>query len=929
MAAKYVVGIDLGTTNTVVASAPAEGGDVEVQPIPQLVGPGEVGRSLTQLGSAVYLPAKDEFGADAVRLPWGAPAAFDDDKAKSGRYFLGRFAQTQGAKVPGRLIVSAKSWLSYAAVDRRAAILPWGGLDDVPRLSPVEVSARILAHVQAAWDEAHPDAPLAAQDLIVTVPASFDEIARNLTVEAAERAGLGHLRLLEEPQAAFYNWIREHDDQLVAELGEAKVVLVVDVGGGTTDLTLVQVVREEGQPPRLERIAVGEHLMLGGDNMDATLGRYVEQELTGSVGSLSAAQWSQLVASARLAKEGLLGEAPPEAMAVSLIGRGRKLLGGSKSHDVTRQLAEQMLLDGFFPTTAPDDVPARKRAAALTALSLPYAQEPAVPKHIAAFLRRHADACAEAGAQMYDGMPRPDAVLLNGGVFRAARIRERMGEVFAGWFGEALPFFEGRTDHVSAYLDDAVAVGAAYYGLVRRGLGVRIGGGSPRAYFVGVQDEDGTERALCVAPRGMIEGAAVDVDRTFTLTLGKPVSFPLLTTTSDVAAGPGELVDVGDELHRLPPIQTVLTAPDEVPVRLRAHLTEIGTLQLSVRVPEDSVPSWRLDFSTRAEGEASDEDDDSARREALPARMDEAKDLVATFFGNKAKDVDPAGVKQLRRRLEKILGPRETWSLAASRELFGTLIAGAKRRRRSADHERVFFQIAGWTLRPGFGAPLDDWRVGELWSQLFEGNVQYVKDKPCWAAYWLMWRRVAGGLDGPQQEQLYERVRYFVTPQSKREGKAPKGPKPAGLDEMIRMVAALERLDGKLRAELGGHILHRIEHGEVSSWWPLGRVGARRPLKGSAHAVVPARIAEDWLEELLTRKWKSEDGAAFAAAQIARQTGDRELDIDEALRARVARKLEDLKAPEGWVRMVREIVDLTDDEEAAALGDTLPVGLKL
>jgi molecular chaperone DnaK (HSP70) len=914
----FVVGIDLGTTNTVVAQSPRERVDVSVFPLNQVVSPGEVSER-EQLPSSLYLPAKDEVRPGDTRLPWHGEG--DEEPG----YFLGTFAATHGMKVPGRLVTSAKSWLSYARVDRTAPILPWGAVEDVPRLSPVEAAKRVLSHVRAAWDHAHADAPLAEQEVILTVPASFDEVARELTVRAAREAGLARLRLLEEPQAALYDFLHTHDKGLSRVLEGVRLVLVVDVGGGTTDLTLVQVSQRAGETPSFERVAVGEHLMLGGDNMDLALARHVEKELTGTLGSLSAAQWGSLGQSARLAKESLLSTEPPEEYGVALVGRGARLVGAAQTHNLSRAKAVELLIDGFFPFTAPDEAPLARERAGFTELSLPYAQDAAIPRHVAAFLRRHERSATEAGARSSKGLPRPDAVLLNGGVFQSALVRERFAAVLERWYGEPVPFLGG------ASLDAAVARGAASYGLVREGKGVRIKGGSARTYFIGVEGEGGKEQALCVVPRGVEEGERYSVDKTFRLVLGKPVSFNLYTSTSDASPRVGEVVALHEGLTGLPPMATVLKAPSEVPVRLQVELTEVGTLQVSLAMTEEALTGWDLDFSTRALAE-----DPTQSAEPVPAmspamqkKLEDAKGLLEDFFGSQAKkDVDPRQVKNIRPRLEAMLGPRDEWPIALCRELFGVLIAGKKKRRRTVEHERVYFHLAGHLLRPGTGAPLDDWRMQEVW-ELFGEGVQYVKEKKNWSAWWLLWRRVAGGLCAEQQEELLEAIRYWVLPQSMREGKAPKGPKPHGVDEMVRLAASLERLPKSHKEQLGVAVLHMLQHKSFHSWWPMGRLGARHLLLAEQNHVVPPEVAAGWLAKLLDEDWEKAEGAAFAATQMARMTGDRSLDVSDELRAKVVRGLTHIEASDTWIRMVREVVALSSEENASILGESMPVGLKL
>ncbi len=912
MTASYIVGIDLGTTNSAVAYSPADRADVRIFDVPQLVAPGEV-TPRPLLPSFVYLPQGSEVLEGDLALPWDA--GID--------HVVGEMARRLGAKVPGRLVNSAKSWLSHAGVDRRARILPWGAPEEVGKVSPVEASARYLAHVRGAWDAAHPDAPLAAQEVVLTVPASFDESARDLTVEAARLAGLENVRLLEEPQAAFYDYLGAHGDEaLAADLGHARLVLVVDVGGGTTDLTLVRVHPQPSGLPKLERIAVGEHLMLGGDNMDVTLARHVERQ-AGEDLRLDATEWTSLVQAARHAKERLLAEDAPEEMGVPIHRRGARLIGGSRTIPLRREEARRLLLDGFLPFSGVDEVPSRKGRTALTEIGLPYAADAAISRHLCAFLRRHVEAAAETGVRIHHGLPRPDVVLLNGGVFNAASVAHRLSDVMSRWYdGDAVPLLK------YASLDLAVACGAARYGLARRGFGQRIAGGSARAYYVGVEGAGGEKRAFCVVPRGMEEGATLEIaERTFRLLLDRPVSFALYTSTGDRTHAAGELIAIDEELEALPPLQTVLRSrgdeAGEIAVRLSSTLTEIGTLELYLSSAEPPPRRWRLEFAVRGDegGGAA-----VASIDELPPRFGEARELLELVYGKqKKKDVDPKEVKNLWRGLEGVLGARDSWSSAVSRELFGLVLAGSQKRRRSADHERIWFQMTGFTLRPGFGAPLDDWRVGELWK-LHDQGVQYVTDKANWVEWWILWRRVAGGLDRAQQEKLFEEVRPWLEPPKGRFPMRPRGPQAHGHDEMVRLLAALERLPAARKAEAGAWMLPRLEG---RSWWPLGRLGARQPFHGSAHDVVTRDVATAWLQRLLALDWKKADGAPFAAAQIARLTGDRERDLDAALRETVAKRLVQAKAPETWVQMVREVVELSAQDEVRVFGDTLPAGLRL
>ncbi|MFB1480996.1 Hsp70 family protein [Corallococcus sp. RDP092CA] len=923
-----IVGIDLGTTHCAVASVdPAKGSGAPVEdfPLPQLVRQGEVApRAL--LPSAVYVPAGHELAPEVLRLPWG------DD---GGPYVVGELARWQGARVPGRLVASAKSWLCHPGVDRSAPILPWGAPADVQKLSPVDASALLLTHMARAWDHAHPAEPLSKQEVVITVPASFDEAARALTVSAARKAGLERFTLLEEPQAAFYDYTARHRADLEQTLSQVRLVLVVDVGGGTTDFTLVHAgVSPEG--PMLRRLAVGDHLMLGGDNMDAALARRMEEKLTQNGRRLSATQWTQAIQAARTAKEELLGRAPPERYGVSLIGEGSRLLGGTLSTELGRDEAHALVLDGFFPLSSPADRPRRAARMALQELGLPYVQDPAVTRHLAAFLAQHAAAgfAALGEAPSHEGaLPRPDAILLNGGVFNSPQISARLVDALSAWWPQAPRI--ALLKHES--LELAVARGAAYYGLVRRGHGLRIGGGAARAYYVGLQrgPDSAEQPTLCLIPRGFEEGQKVDLgERPFTLTLGRPVQFALYSTTSDRIDKPGDLVPLAEDLKPLPPIHTLLKGASgkvtEVPVHLQAALTEIGTLELFC-VSDVADERWRLEFELRGTGGSHE----LTVTESMPARFAEAKDNVERVYGNKPLPLGPKDVKQLSRTLEKVLGPRETWRVPVLRELWSTLYAGASKRRRSDDHERVFYSLTGFCLRPGFGYPLDGWRAEQTFS-LFDALVQHHTDKAVWTEFWVMWRRVAGGLTEAQQQKLYAYLQPHlarrVPPDAPTPAGKPKGIQPEGLDEMIRTVASLEHLSPGDKAEVGRWIAARLKAESRSGgpWaWALGRLGARVPLYGSSHKVVDVETAEAWLELLLSLDLRKVDGAPFAAAQLARLTGDRTRDLEPALRERTAEALVAAKAADTWVRMVREVVALEAADEARALGDTLPAGLRL
>ncbi|MDG4606889.1 MAG: hsp70 family protein [Candidatus Contendobacter sp.] len=915
-----MVGIDLGTTHTVVACADLRAAaEIQLFAIEQLIAPGAVA-ARPLLPSVRYHPAAGELAAADIQLPW----VFVDPGAVA-HVILGELARERGARTPGRLVASAKSWLSHVGVDRTAPILPWGAAEGVAKVSPVAASASTLAYIRAAWNQRFPRQPLERQELVLTVPASFDEAARALTVEAARWAGLPQLRLLEEPQAACYDWLHRHRADVATALGESRLLLVCDVGGGTTDLTLIQI--ESGESgPRLTRIGVGDHLMLGGDNMDLTLARTVETRLGG--GRLNAGELSQLLQQCRGAKERLLAPDAPERTSVTVLGSGTRLIGGARSAELSRAEAQALLVDGFLPQVGSAERPQGRRAAVVE-FGLPYAADPAISRHLAAFLAQHADACRRALGEraLPSHPPMPDAVLLNGGVFHGSALANRLLDILAGWRGAPLALLDNPEP------DLAVARGAVAYGLARRGQGLRIGGGSARGYFLRVDSGGQQKQGVCLLPRGAEEGREVRLDRVFSLRLGAPVQFYLLSSTGDAVYPPGELVELdAEEFTPLPPIATVIeseTGVGEARVQLTAQLTEVGTLEVDcVAVDSSFLPlpmgaenthpgRWRLAFQLRG---------DAAALARLHPRFGEAAARLERFYGARATDVDLKEIKVLRTDLERLLGPRATWETPLLRELFGVLWAGARRRRRSADHERLWLSLAGYCLRPGFGYPLDDWRVAQLWT-LYPHGVQHSRDAQAWAEWWTLWRRVAGGLNAAAQARLSDDLLLELRPLT---GKAAKDKK-LGVEDMARLAAVLERLPAARKVELGALLLARLEHkGESPQlWWAVGRLGTRVPAYGSAHDVAPAATAAIWLERVLALDWKAVMPAAFAATLLARLSGDRERDVSEELRMQVMQRLRAAKAPVSWLRMVAEVIDLDEADAGRVFGETLPPGLRL
>ncbi|MGH8852974.1 MAG: Hsp70 family protein, partial [Telluria sp.] len=847
-----------------------------------------------------------------------------------------------GAQTPGRLVASAKSWLSHTGVDRMAPILPWGATDaDVPKVSPVAASASYLAHLRCAWDQRFPKAPLARQQIVLTVPASFDEGARALTLEAARMAGLPELRLLEEPQAALYDWLYRHRATLAQDLAQTRLVLVADVGGGTTDFSLVKVELGEDGQPKLTRIGVGNHLILGGDNMDLALAHLAETRLGGQdeqPARLSASRLAQLTERCRAAKEQLLAPDAPEQVTVTLLGAGARLIGASRSATITREDVRRIVLDGFLPPNEAQESAKRARAG-IVEFGLPYASDPAITRHLAGFLRQHAQAAREALVIDDDGsLPVPDTLLLNGGVFRGEALAQRLADVLSHWRGKPVQVLHNDNPDV------AVARGGVAYSLARAGQAPAIESGSARNYYLLLDAEQAgdTLRAVCLLPRGAPAGTELRLaSRSFALRLGRPVRFHLASTTADPGGTlpqPGDLADLpAGDIVRLPAISTVLRSArsTDIPVQLATVLSEVGTLEVSCVAEEDSSQRWRLEFQLRGE------QDEAPELEALPAELDEAIARIDRIFGNRSQQVDPREVRQLRATLEHLLGARERWTTPLLRRLFDALLARAKGRRRSAEHERVWLNLAGYCLRPGFGHPLDEWRIEQLWA-MFETGVQYHKDSQVRAEWWTLWRRVAGGLSVEAQLRLLDDFAFNLQADAAERGRRPLTLVDGTEDDMLRVGASLERIPSAYKAEIGEWIISQVMEMPAGAkidaraaaryaryLWALGRVGTRQSFHGAAHEVAPAASAEAWLGQLLRLDWKKIEPAGFAATHIARMTGDRSRDIAQPVRDEVLRRLAATGAPPAWPALVREVVELDQASETRMLGDALPPGLKL
>ncbi len=946
---RFVVGIDLGTTNSAVTfvDTAEESWRVQTFHVAQLVAPGQIEPRET-LPSFHYQAAAEEFAAGALRMPWDSDS--DTDTNDDPTHAVGFFARDQGTMVPGRLIVSAKSWLCHTGVDRTAELLPWQGAVDVDRLSPVDAAGRYLEHVRRAWDHANPDEPLAEQDIVLTLPASFDEVARELTVKAAAAAGLPRVVLIEEPQAAFYAWIEKHSENWDTLVEPGQKILVCDCGGGTSDFTLIRV-RRQGDKVQFHRVAVGDHLILGGDNLDLGLAHHLENRITDG-GKLDPRAWSVLVRQCRQVKETLLADEAPQRTTVNLPGGGSKLIGGGRQIEVGRDEARELLLEGFFPRVPLDSRPS-KLASGFQEFGLPYAPDAAITKYLAAFLTAHRDVALD-DVENLDGhddghdTARPDIVLFNGGLFASQQIRRRLLDVIGDWFGakdswQPIVLANER-------LDLAVARGAAYYGMVRRGRGVRIAAGLARTYYIGAESDEFADggpatagpAAVCLVPAGAEPGQDIDLtQRQFDLRVSSPVEFPLYVSSTRLTDRPGDLVAVDrEQMTSLPPIRTVLRKRKKsqtgvVSVNLHARLSEIGTLDLWCS-QTDGPRSWRLQFDVRSTTQTdmtAHESDAESQGFVDESTWQECERMIRDTFGPDGKDKPEGLAKRLGRAVEI---SRRQWPPSLLRRIWEALMDIQAGRRRSQVHEARWLNLLGFSLRPGYGMAMDDWRVAETWrvlqGKLVHGSVM------CRAEWWVLWRRISPGLAAGQQQALADPVLGPIRAMHHQliTGRGRGGDFSAGSHETAeiwRMLGSLELLKVATKIELGNILLDiydrkKSEPLRPAIAWALGRIGARMPMHGPLNAVVPVEVVSEWLEQL-TEFRHDDPMALLAVMQMARRSDDRYRDLDEKPRAKVLRWLSAHDAPQHYVELVESGGRLDGEEQGLIFGEALPQGLRI
>lgn len=928
--AKYVIGIDLGTTHSVLSYKEINDyqASASVFLVDQLVGPGEVARK-PLLPSFRYHFNADEIAEADSTLPW-KKIPFKED---IGQVIIGEWARELGTKTKGRLVSSAKSWLSHPNVDAQAAILPWAAEESIEKVSPVVASASYLDHFQQAWNHHHPEHPLAEQNITVTVPASFNDSARALTLAAANMVGLTNVTLLEEPQAVCYDWYHRNKQANNDLIEQDKTMLVCDIGGGTTDLSLIEMSLQQGEL-NLNRVAVGDHLMLGGDNIDLALAHIVESRISPNQ-RLQAAALGQLIQQTRQAKELFLSQQPPSTTSITLLGRGSRLVAQAKTCELTKNEVVDMVFNGFLPNSDFSDLP-KHRENAVVEFGLPYTSDPAISKHIAEFIHAYYNLDLKSGDGLalndeYDRQLIPSAVLVNGGIFNSLQVKQQVEKLLTNWKQEKIQMLHNGNPDLS------VAYGAVEFGFARLGKQKQIGGGSARNYFIELTDRSGKAQSICLLPKGTDKEQVINLDsRLFSLTIGEPIRFNLATTSHDSHFKPGDIItEPLKGKTPLPPF--IVTIPEHAnhkrfeSVYLACKLSSVGTLQIDCVSSASPKQRWALEFSVRTNQQTAENDSTniSEIKQSHP-KLPEALNLIEQVFGASSKNTDPKLVKSLRSDLDKRLGKRETWDTDLLRELASPCLQFAKNRRRTEQHERNWLKLTSFLLRPGFGYPADDWRIEQVWP-LFKSAIQYNKSTQSWSDWWNFWRRIAGGLNEQQQLEIYQSIAIYFVEDNNKNAKQINQAKQRSYDDIVRLAASLEHIPVALKIEFGEYLLNKLHkpQNQQVHWWSLGRVASRVAYYGSQHNVVPRHVAETWLGNMLSANWQKETYIGFAAVMTARRSGDRETDIQDNIRDTVLKKLQQNKSPESWLNLVRDVQVSDEAIIKRIFGDSLPTGLTL
>ncbi|MCP3875692.1 MAG: hsp70 family protein [Desulfobacteraceae bacterium] len=923
---QYVIGIDLGTTNSAVsyvdiAKLKEDSSKnnifekkqyLKIFNIPQLTGHGEFTK-IPGLPSFLYIPGEYDISNEVLKHPW----------KKREDLFAGSFARDHGSKIPSRLVSSAKSWLCNLQTDRKAKILPWGS-EGFEKVSPVTATAEYLLHIKSAWNYFVKDEDkfLENQFVVITVPASFNEEARDLTMEAVKMAGFGpSVTLLEEPLAAFYSWLIHNEANWQQFVNIDDLILVCDVGGGTTDLSLISLKQsdEEGTP-RFERIAVGEHLILGGDNIDLELAKVVESKFKAKA-NLTSDKWKTLIHRCREAKEQIL-EKGETSIRITIKGEGRSLISGTLAADLTQKEVETILVNKYFPDVESDSLHSLESGKEITDFGLPFERESAVTKHIIGFLEKHRDDVKKHLLKE----PLPDLILFNGGTLKPELVQKRIIQAIKKWFGATpagIPkILENKTPEL------AVGIGASYYGLVKQGQGVRVGSGSPRSYYLGVSvKKDKNPKAVCLVERGLDEGSVIDLSQMkYEVRANEPVGFDIYSSSYRSGDMAGDIIGIDDSMTPMTPIQTIIkfgkkSEKKMIPVTIGAEYTEMGTLSMYCHSGV-SDHKWKLQFQLRDQQQLGQIVETQVYEDALISQACERIDHVFNTCKEPSQEL-----KGITKFIEKVVAQKKgAWPLTFLRCVADKLIGLQDTRKHSFEHEERWLNLIGFCMRPGFGDAFDEDRVRKLWKIYLSGLV-FEKSKQNRLEWWIFLRRIGAGLKAGQQRQFFQDISSLLLKVKNTKVRI----SPQEQIELWMAAGNMERLLVKDKIVLAKVLIPQLKPGKNQSnlLWTLSRLGARELLYGSIDRIVPPKEVVKWINRVMRIAWKKNDPVDNLIVQLSRKTNDRTRDIDQESKSKIIDWLSLRDTKEINIKIINEKQDIALKEKNIQFGEKLPAGLIL
>lgn len=921
---QYVVGIDLGTTNCAVSyvdvtslkndltdkKSVEKKEYLKVFNVPQLTGHGEFTKSPV-LPSFLYIPGEYDISKEVLKHPW----------KKREDLFAGSFARDHGSKVPSRLVSSAKSWLCNSNADRNAKILPWGS-EGFEKVSPVTATSEYLLHIKNAWNHFVKDEDkfLENQFVVITVPASFNEEARELTMEAVKIAGLGSsVTLLEEPLAAFYSWLIIHETNWQDYVKPDDLILVCDVGGGTTDFSLISLKASQGTP-RFERIAVGDHLILGGDNIDLALAEIVASKFKSRKG-LNSDKWKTLAHRCRAAKERIF-EKDDASVRITIKGEGRSLIAGTLAGDLTKNDVESILVEEFFSTVTSESIENMSSGKEIADFGLPFETESSVTKHIISFLEKHRqDVKGHLNKE-----PIPDLILFNGGTLKPQLVQDQIVKAIQKWF-------KSSESHIPRVLENnspelAVGIGASYYGLVKQGEGVRVGSGSPMSYYLGVSMKgQARQKTVCLVERGLDEGSVIDLPQMeYEVRANEPVSFDVFSSSYRSGDKAGDIIDIDESMSSMTPIQTIIkfgkkSDKKTIPVTIGAEYTEMGTLAMYCSSGV-SDHKWKLQFQLRDQQQPGPAVEAEVYDEELI--LDACSLLEKVYRDKNEKNSNlPGVVKQIEKVVEQ---KKNKWPLTFLRMLADRLIELAENRKISAEHEARWLNLAGYCMRPGFGDAFDEARAKKLWKIYLTG-LSFEKNQQNRLEWWIFIRRIVAGLKAGQQRQIFQDIAPVIV----KNKKSKINMSPQEQIELWMALGNMERLLVKDKVALAKSLMPRLKPGKKQDnlFWTLSRLGARELLYGSADRVVPSKEIVRWFNQIKKVSWKKNDPVESMIVQMARKTGDRTRDIDPEDQETILHWLQSVNACQELVKIVSQKTEMAVKEKSIQFGEKLPAGLVL